>query len=262
MKTIAFVAALATAALLAGGAAAQSPKASAAKSAAVKATASTDVEPEAVQALRAMSTYLRGLNAFEVKSETSLDVVTEDGQKIQVNGVTNFQVRKPNGFVIENATDRKVRRFIYDGKTFTLYAPQLGYYAQTAAPPTIRQALDVMHDKLDLELPLEDLFIWSDADTSPVEALQSAFLVGDAVIDGADTQQYVFRQKEVDWQIWIQKGDKPLPRKLVLVSRLDDARPAYSARLTWNTTPSLSDATFAFTPNAEAKQIQFAAKAK
>ena len=40
--------------------------------------------------------------------------------------------------------------------------------------------------------------------------------------------------KGVDWQLWIQSGDFPLPRKVVLTTTTDEARPQYSATYTWN----------------------------
>ena len=36
-----------------------------------------------------------------------------------------------------------------------------------------------------------------------------------ATIDGVATDHYAFREADVDWEVWIQKGDQPLPRKLV-----------------------------------------------
>src|SRR5258707_1311931 len=43
----------------------------------------SDVEPEAVQALQRMSAYLGTLNSFEIKAETSLDLVTDDDRNIR-----------------------------------------------------------------------------------------------------------------------------------------------------------------------------------
>lgn len=218
------------------------------------------LEPEAVTALRRMSAYLGTLTAFEIRSDTSLDLVLDDGQKVQIDGVTTYRVRRPNGFVIENVTNRKARRFVYDGRRFTVYAPRLGYYAQVDAPPTIRQTLDAVHDRHGITLPLEDLFRWSEPDQGGEPPLQSAMVVGDAVIDGSDTRHYAFRQGELDWQIWIQKGDKPVPRKLVLVSRDDEARPAYAAHLTWNVAPQLAADAFTFRPGPDAKPIRLGAQ--
>jgi hypothetical protein len=84
-------------------------------------------------------------------------------------------------------------------------------------------------------------------------------VVGDATIDGTPTTQYAFRQGPVDWQVWIAKGAQPLPRKIVIVDRTDDARPAYSVRLNWTLNPTLAADAFTFRPGADAKQIQIAA---
>lgn len=223
-------------------------------------TAVPDVEPAAVQALKTMSAYLGSLTSFEVKADTSLDLVLDDGQKVQLNGVTTYLVRAPNAFTIENSTNRKARKYIYDGKQFTVYAPKLGYYAQVAAPPTIRQTLDAAEQRYGIELPLRDLFHWSQPDAGGEEAFQSASVIGDAVIDGADTTQYGFRQGDRDWQIWIQKGAQPVPRKLVIIDRGEDERPAYSAGLTWNLKPVIAPDAFAFHPGGGDKPIRIASQ--
>jgi hypothetical protein len=219
--------------------------------------AAPEVEPEAMQALQRMRTYLSTLTSFEAKSESSLDIVLESGQKVQLDGTATYRVRRPDAFVVETSTPRKQRQFVYDGRKFTVYAPQLGYYAQVDAPPTIRQTLDVAADRYGLTLPLDDLFRWSDAGADNTQ-IEAAFDLGEVVIDGATTTQYAFRQKDVDWQVWIEKGDRPLPRKVVIVDRTDEARPAYSARLTWNTNPTFAPSLFAFTPGKDAKAIQIA----
>src|SRR5206468_7428023 len=90
------------------------PKAPAAKQ------ATGVVEPEAVAALHRMSAYLTSLNTAAIVATGSLDVVTDDGQRLQLDGVTTYKVRKPNGFVIDYNSDMKKRRFLYDGKTFTI----------------------------------------------------------------------------------------------------------------------------------------------
>jgi hypothetical protein len=85
-------------------------------------------------------------------------------------------------------------------------------------------------------------------------------VVGTSSIDGVQCDQYAFREGEIDWQIWIQRGDQPVPRKVVIIDRTDEARPAYVARLTWNTSAQFTKATFAFSPPKDAKAIHMAAQ--
>jgi hypothetical protein len=213
------------------------------------------VDPTAVAALRRMSAYLQSLPAFAMTSQTSLDLVLRDGQKVQVDGVARYKVRRPAGFVIDVETNLKSRRFIYDGKQFTIYAPKVGYFATTAAPPTNREALDMLWTKYGIALPLEDLFRWSDPSGARDDQLQSGFRVGTVVLDGVETDQYVFREPHFDWQVWIQTGDKPLPRKLVIIDRTDPTQPAYAARLTWDVNPAFAETDFAFQPGKDAKLV-------
>lgn len=216
------------------------------------------VEPEALAALQRMGSYLGALTSFGVKSEASLDLVTFDGQRLAVGGVATYKVRRPNGFVIDVNTDAKKRTFYYDGKTFTIFAPELGYYARAAAPATIAQTLDVLYDKFGLSLPLEDLFRWSDPTLHRADTLKSGFRVGPATIEGVATDQYAFREGDIDWQIWIQHDGQPLPRKLVIIDRTDPAYPAYTAVLTWDVSPTFADDDFVFHPGPDAKLIRLA----
>jgi hypothetical protein len=217
------------------------------------------VDDEAIQALKDMSDYLTKANTLGITSQASLDVVTNNGQRIQLDGTTTYKVRRPNGFVIDYVSDIKSRRFIYDGKTFTVYSPTLGYYASVPAPSTIREVLDTIYNKFGIALPLEDLFRWSDPSSAArLQAMQSAYDVGTATIDGVETDHYAFREGDVDWEVWIQQGDQPLPRKVVIVNRNDPAKPTFTSRLSWQVNPTFSDSDFTFVPDANAKRIQLA----
>jgi hypothetical protein len=216
------------------------------------------VDQDAVDAIKDMSDYLASLKTVGIVSQGSLDVVTEDGQRIQLDGTTTYKIRRP-GFVIDYSSDVKARRFIYDGKTFTVYSPQLGFYASAPAPGTNKEVLEAIYDKFGISLPLEDLFRWGEESYADrIKALKSAYEVGPATIDGVKTDQFAFREADVDWQVWIQQGDQPLPRKIVIIDRTDPARPTYTARLSWTINPTYADSDFTFVPDKDAKRIHLA----
>ena len=135
----------------------------------------------------------------------------------------------------------------------------LGFYATVPAPPTNREVLDTIYERFGIALPLEDLFRWGDGSSAArLQALQSAYEVGTATIDGVETDHFAFREAGVDWEVWIQQGDQPFPRKLVIINRDDPARPTFIARLTWTMNPTFADSDFAFVPGPDAKQIRLA----
>ena len=145
------------------------------------------------------------------------------------------------------ASDRKTREFFYDGKTFTIYGPRNKYYASFPAPATLREVVAAAEEKYGIALPLADLFRWG---TDPVrrETIRAAALVGPATVGDTPCDHFAFRQEGIDWQVWIQKGDSPLPRKLVITTTEDEAQPQYTAVLDWNLAPALNDNMFTFKP--------------
>lgn len=233
-----------------------SPALAATSSPTAQGPAPSVVDPYAVEALEKMGAYLRTLSSFEIKADTQTDSVLDNDQRIELDGTTSYKVRRPNGFVIAMTSPRKAREFYYDGKSLTIFAPRMNLFTTISAPPTIREVFKMVSEKYNIEVPLEDLFHWG----LPEEKhnFASAGAVGYAKIDGVDADQYAFREGDIDWQIWIQRGPKPLPLKLVIDKTSDVAVPRYSAVLHWNTDATFTDSTFAFSQPPNAKAITIA----
>jgi hypothetical protein len=206
------------------------------------AAAKAAIEPGAMAALQGMGTYLRSLKTFQVEAQTTNEDVLEDGLKTQYAGTVNILARMPDRLRADVSNERVDRMFLYDGKTFTLFAKRLNYFATVPAPPTIGQ----LAEKLDENYGIS------------VEGITAARDLGPSDILGTTCQHYAFRQDDIDWQIWIQKGENALPRKLVITTKTDEARPQTSAIYTWNLAPSFNDATFTFDPPAGAGKVVLA----
>jgi hypothetical protein len=219
---------------------------------------SAAVNPAAMKALNDMASYLRSLKAFQVDSATTTDEVQGDGQLIQYTAKINFVVQTPNKLLATSSSDRNERTFIYDGKTFTMFAQRAGYYATVPAPPTLRELDDALSEKYDIELPLADLFRFGSPDWKGAD-IKAAADIGPSEVSGTTCEHYAFRQDDVDWQVWIQKGDYPLPRKLVITTTTEAGRPQHTATYTWNLAPSFNEASFTFVPPAGARKIVLAA---
>lgn len=212
------------------------------------------IDSKAVNALRTMGAYLRTLKSFGVEVKGAKDDVMSDGQKILISGTVNYLVRTPDRMRAEINTDRKQRTIYYNGKTMTLYAPRMHYYATVNAPPTVMQMLDTVRAKYGVELPIADLFLWG-TPRDGVSDLTQARYIGPSSVDGIQTDQYAFRQEGTDWQIWIEQGSRPLPRRLVITSVDKPEAPQYFATMMWNLTANTDDANFNFVAPNDAKQI-------
>ena len=216
------------------------------------------VAPEAMAALNRMGAYLRTLKAFQVKAVTTTDEVLDSGQAVQSASVVDALAVRPNRLRVEVTSDDKHRLFLYDGTNFTVFAQLINYYATVPAPPTIGELADKLDDKYGIEIPLVDLFKWGTPQSEEEKLITSAIDVGPGSVDGTTCEQFAFRQEGLDWQVWIQQGDYPLPRKLILTTLTDEARPQHSQILTWNLAPSFDEAAFTFDPPKDAQKIVIA----
>ena len=236
-------------ALAAPGAVAQTPPA------ATAAPAANLVDPASIQALKDMGAFLQTLKRFEVSTELTGERVLADGQKLQHTATADMDVERPNKIRAVMRSARSQRDLIYDGKTVTLYTPAQKYYSTVEFSDPIGKLVDRLEQRYGVELPLSDLFLWG-TPLAPLDKIESAMNAGQDFIGDDLCDHYAFRQGKADWQIWITTGSKPLPRKLVITSRTDEARPQSVHMIDWNLKPTFKDTVFKFTPPKGATKIE------
>lgn len=218
------------------------------------------VDSDAIALLKRTTDYLSSLKQFRVDSNTSIEAVILNGQKLQFDHHVAITVKRPNKLRAERAGELISQTFFYDGKSLSVNLPEQKYYATSTAPPTLDAMLDFARDELGVIAPGSDL-IYANAFARLSDKLTSAFIYGEAVISGVRCQHLAFRNPEVDWQIWIQEGDKPWPIKMVITSKRMAQSPQFTVVLTkWDAAPDVTDATFNFVPPTGSHKIDFIPK--
>jgi hypothetical protein len=220
--------------------------------------AAAKIDPKADEHLKAMSKYLAGLKAFSFQVEEFFDDVQEDGQKLQFSNQRRVTVRRPNNIAGETEGDTASTRFFYDGKKVTVHDKTHKTYAvEKVAGGTIDAMLDELHSKYGTTQPMAD-FLFSDPYKVFTEHVRGGEYVGLHHVGKTKCHHLAFRQKLLDWQIWIEAGDKPLPRKLVITFRRKAGEPQYYAIIhRWDVSPTVNDATFQFTPPEGVRKVDF-----
>jgi hypothetical protein len=214
-----------------------------------------DKDPNAMGALNKMGEYRRTLKTFQVKAVETTDEVLDNGQAAESSQVVDVLATKPNRLRVNITSDDMDRLFLYDGKNFTIYGQLTNYYATVPAPPTITELIDKLGDRYDISIPLMDLFLWGGPGSPEDKRITSAIDLGPSTVESTTCEQYAFRQDGLDWQIWIQLGEDSLPRKLVLITTDEEARPRHTEILTWNLAPSFDEASYTFDPPKDAQRI-------
>jgi hypothetical protein len=224
-----------------------------------KSSQESAVDPQAKDALTRMSDHLKSLQSFAVHEDIAREQVINGDLKVQKSFSADAVVRRPDRFKANVVgDDDKNHTVFFDGKMITVYMPARKYYAQMESPGTIGDALDIAQSRYGVELPATDFMRTAPGDDF-IKGLTAAGEVGKSRVGSDDCEHYAYRTADVDYQLWIESGDKPLPRKLVITSKKQPTQPEYTVLFTWDLSPKIDDAAFAFTPPEGVTKIAFGA---
>jgi len=213
------------------------------------------IDPDADRLLRGMADYLAHLKNFAVRSSTVDEVVTTDGRKIEVTGDHALYVSRPNRLRSEQLGNAKGMWFRDDGKSMTLYCDADRTYATVPAPPTIDATIDTVRKDYQIEAPAADL-LYSHPYDVLTEQVKSGQFIGKETVDGVEANHLAFQGDDVDWQIWIQDGPRPLPLRYEITSKTVKDEPEFSVRLSrWQPQAHLDEATFRSNPPVGSKKV-------
>jgi len=215
------------------------------------------IQAKADQVLRQMADYLKSLEQFSFRAESTIEEVLSTGLKLQFAYTANIYVRRPSRLRANGSGDRFNQQLFYDGKTVTLLDKGSNVYATIKAPGNIEEALDYALEAFNLSAPLSEI-IYRNAYDILTEEVQSGFYVGLSSIRGVKCHHLAFRQKEIDWQIWIEDSKTPVPRKFIITEKWVTGGPQFSSLIDgWNASPRLKDSLFNFLVPKGAEMIEF-----
>ena len=214
------------------------------------------VEPRARELLQRMSNELGRTPSFRVDTVAVDEVVLRSGQKLQRVSQSRVAVRRP-----DRLRDDRIGPFgdvavQYDGRQLSIYGKRTMLYATAPMPPTLDAMIDVARDRYGLDAPGADL-LYGNPFAVLMEDTRSGEYVGLEPIDGVPCHHLAFRGTQADWQIWIEDGPHPLPRRYVITSKNVPGEPEFAVQLRrWEPGVSLPDSLFTFTPPPGARRIE------
>jgi hypothetical protein len=187
--------------------------------------------PQVEDVLRAMSQYLGKQKAYAYHAEVEFDQVLPGGPKIRLSGAVDVAVSRPGSVYVDyrdDVADRVV--WLKDGVT-TVYDPAAGTFAQVSGPKDIDGMVAALEKDYGLALPLGEL-----AESNPEAVLtrgvDNAHYVGIHNVEGIRTHHLLLQRPDLDLQIFVEVGDKPVPRKLVFEYPNRPGSPQYTAFIT------------------------------
>ena len=212
-------------------------------------------EAEAKSLLKAMSDYMASQKSISFEYDANYEVVTKDNQKIALASSGTVAIARPDKIRATRVGGFANVESVFDGKTLTLNGKNANVYTQVEIPGTIDHLVDELKDKYHRPLPAADLLLSNAYDQLMPEVIDVKDL-GSGVIGGTECDHLAFRNKEVDWQIWIAQGDRPYPCRYVITSNQVAGGPQYSIQVrNWKTGGEAVSTDFSFKAPAGAKKV-------
>jgi hypothetical protein len=209
---------------------------------------------DAGQILKAMSDYLGSQKTISASYDTSIEVITPDLEKIQFNSSGTFVLARPNQIHATRTGGYADIELFFDGKTLTVYGKNINGYAQLETPGSVEQLIGTLRSHA-VAVPGADL-LRPDVYDGMMQRAISAKDIGLGVINGVECNHLAFRAQDVDWQLWVETGANPIPRKYVITSKAIGGGPQYTLVIKdWKTDAPADAATFAFNAPPSAQKV-------
>jgi hypothetical protein len=216
----------------------------------------------AARILKAMSDYVSSQKSITATYDSDIEVVTPELQKLQFNSSGQISLTRPDNLRATRTGGYVDVEFVFDGKTFTVHDRDNKAYAQADASGSIDQLVERLRSDFSVEAPGADLLLTASYDRLTEDVVDGKH-IGIGVVNGVECEHLAFRGVDSDWQIWVEIGNRPIPRKYVITNKAITGAPQYTVRIRdWQTDAQAAPDAFAFKPPAGASKVDVKALAQ
>lgn len=210
---------------------------------------------DAKAVLKAMTDYVGSLKTLELTYDSDLEIITPQLEKLQFASSGEILLARPDKLRAHRMGGFADVALVFDGKTLSILGRNINGYAQIESPGTVDQLVAALRAGLGVALPGADLLLTNAYETLTAGVLEAKWM-GPGIIDGRPCEHLAFRNFDTDWQLWVETGDRPIPRKMVITSKTVNGAPQYTLRVkSWKSDVVPAADAFAFTVPAGAKKL-------
>jgi hypothetical protein len=213
------------------------------------------IDPRVEQLLNRSCDALAASRAFTFHAEITFDQVLPSNVKLQFAAAADYAVQRPDQFAVDYHSDLGAKQIWYSGDQITIFDPPHMVYATAEVPASIDGMMERLGEGYNLTIPMADLALSHPCQMFRERMIYAAY-VGVNDVSGEDCDHLAFTEKNVDWQIWLQRTGKYLPRKIVINYRDVPGSPEYAGVLSdWKFPASIAASVFRPAPPEDAKRI-------
>jgi len=210
---------------------------------------------DAKSVLKSMSDYVGSQQTIELTFDSDIEVITPQLEKIQFTNSGDALLSRPNRLRAHRVGGYADVAMVFDGKVVSILGKSVNGYAQFDAPGSLDQLFEALRVGHGVALPGGDLLLSNPYDVLVADVLEAKH-IGRGVVEGVECEHLAFRNGETDWQLWVELGDAPFPRKLVITSKTMNCAPQYTMRVkSWKVGVQPAADAFTFAAPAGAQKL-------
>lgn len=214
-------------------------------------------DPKAMEVLKGMSALKAGISRATLKSTSYTDARLEGGLMVSNPTEVTVNIERPDSLKISSFDGLNTKELYFHDGELTVFNSANNFYAQANIPREIDAALEFALEEMEIEAPLLDM-IYKDVTERLITSNETILYLQDkARIAGTDCHHIAIRGAELDVQLWVQQGDRPMTRKIILTSKWEGGSPRFEANLTWDLAPDFDSGIFEFRAPENATRIEF-----
>ena len=219
-----------------------------------------EISERAWDVLTRMTETISGSQAFTIVAEMGHEVLLPNGQRLEFGSTITATIKRPSQANVHFKTrEGDNATIVLDGENIAVFSTRGDefIYDTTSQPGDINSSFEHLTQVLGSNDQLRGLFSVNLTETLAA-MVTSADYIGEATIAGVRCDNLALRSEYEDVQLWVEQGDAPLPRRLIVTYRYVEGQPQFWVQYSaWNLSPEFSDSTFRFSPPEHAEQVEF-----
>jgi hypothetical protein len=215
-------------------------------------------DPRAMAELQKMGQALAQAKTLSFNESSTTPIRGPNGQWLHILKTAKVELQRPNSLFVETGGDAFLQKIYFDGKTFSVSAPEHQLYSQEEMPGDIDAMLAMAAKKSGDAFTFSDVLI-SDPLATWTKDLDGALFVGESMHGNEKLAHLAFTAKDVDWEMWVNQKDH-LPRMVYVKYIGVEKTPSLMIEFTkWKVNAPIPASVFNFVAPANAKKAKLKA---
>jgi len=214
-------------------------------------------DAKAIEVLKQMAAYKSSLDQVAIKGVTFTDARLGGGLMVSNSEEVSVSIHRPGSMHISSFDGDTTKGLYFHDGLLTVFNSTNKLYAQADIPKEIEAAMEFALEELGVEAPLMDM-IYRDASAHLINSEETIlYLTDKSRVGGVDCHHIAIRGSEADVQLWVEEGDRPMTRKIMITSKWEGGSPRFIANLKWETDPKFAPGKFEFKAPDGAMKVEF-----